>query len=345
MNKGKAYRMMAWAAALVVLGISSCGKNEVLGGGDSTILVAFDAVPEGDATTKADGTYVAPGNHYLPDNSSFGVFAFYQEAVGGNDPATWAYTPRTPNFMFNQPVDFDGEHYSYSPLRYWPSGTSNTISFWAYYPHDANHLPYAENLAFVESNGSTPYNASSTGLPQATYTIVSRTAPDFQQDLMFSNLVVNKTYNNCTPVHGTVPLTFNHALALVEFRLQALGTVSSFSVSNLYWSGTCQDPTNISWTSLGDLNSLSMSPVSWSTTQPKTLTCILMPQTLRGDATLNITATGISDPNVAISGAGGISQWLPGKHYVYYISAGVIVNVITTEWEEVPAETPGVQIQ
>ena len=44
-----------------------------------------------------------------------------------------------------------------------------------------------------------------------------------------------------------------------------------------------------------------------------------------------------------------ITEWLPGKKYNYEIhirmGGGIIVNVSTTDWETVPAETPGLTIQ
>ncbi len=43
-----------------------------------------------------------------------------------------------------------------------------------------------------------------------------------------------------------------------------------------------------------------------------------------------------------------ISQWEPGHVYVYEVhimlNGGVLVNVITTKWEDIPAQTPGLMI-
>ena len=99
----------------------------------------------------------------LPDNTTFGVFAFYQPGTSGN-PGTWSNS-RTPDFMFNQPVLFrladsptSSNTYTYSPTRYWPSNDYNTLTFWAYYP-------YTATPDFLVANSTDPYTNTSAGIP------------------------------------------------------------------------------------------------------------------------------------------------------------------------------------
>ena len=66
----------------------------------------------------------------------------------------------------------------------------------------------------------------------------------------------------------------------------------------------------------------------------------------------NPTTKSVSLQNIPVKTGSGpqntIDAWEPGKKYIYEITirvgGGVIVNVITTEWDEVEAETPGLLI-
>ena len=113
----------------------------------------------------------------LPSNTSFGVFAFLQNGVIGSYTGRWADLASKhwkPNFMYNEEVDFDGADYSYSPVRYWPSNSENTITFWAYWP-------YNSDVSMVNSSGLSDYSASSEGLPNIRYTVTDGKT-DFRDD-------------------------------------------------------------------------------------------------------------------------------------------------------------------
>ena len=140
----------------------------------------------------------------LPANTHFGVFAY-----------KWGWsTSRKPDYMFNVDVEYDGSSYTYSPARFWPP-SSTKLSFWAYCPYDAS----ADLLA--AGTPSTTYTKSTPNLPDIRFTV------DGYTDVMYSNLVTNQTYASNG---GVVPLTFNHALSLVDVYAQKDDSSDHFTV-------------------------------------------------------------------------------------------------------------------
>lgn len=283
----KTYGFLLAAALLLAAG---CAKVETIGS-FSDMPMTFGTYVPTSGTKAHTGTFVSGTT--LPAGTSFGVFAFYQEGViySGN-PATWNASTRTPNFMFNLQVSSDD--YSYSPTRYWPANEENTISFWAYYPYSIYNADNSGTLKFYQSDGTTAYSASSTGLPVAKYTV--STNPDQQYDLLFDSFAnKNKTYENCSPTPGTVPLTFHHALSLVELNVTAANgslpanatiNITALELTNVKSEGTCttpsasiasdQNPENY-WTDVKTPVTITLPSASSSTK------LILMPQALEAD--------------------------------------------------------------
>ena len=140
----------------------------------------------------------------LPNNTHFGVFAY-----------RWGWSDqRKPDYMFNVDVCYDGSTYSYSPTRFWPP-TSTKLSFWAYSPYDDS----ADLLA--RGSTVTAYTKSTKNLPDIRFTV------DGNTDVMYSNLVTNQTYASNG---GVVPLTFTHALSLVDVYAQKDDAGNNYTV-------------------------------------------------------------------------------------------------------------------
>lgn len=188
---------MTLAALAVLLGVS-CTEIEKPGddgwtelGGDRPVLFH-----------SSFGTH-ATKSEPLPNNTSFGVFAFYQAGTPGNS-GTWS-DARIPNFLFNQQVQFQlPDTYTYLPTRYWPSNDYNTLTFWAYYP-------YTPTPDFLVANSTDHYINTSAGIPDIRFTSDG-------QDLMVSDRVENQTYTSNTTNNGVVPLTFNHVLSKIDVK-------------------------------------------------------------------------------------------------------------------------------
>ena len=286
---------LALAALLLAAG---CVKVETVGG-FSDIPMSFSSyMPHSTKAAAAPGPVGAENK--LPANTSFGVFAFYQEGViDSGTPALWS-SNRTPDFMFNQKVDFDGTDYSYAPLRYWPANDENRISFWAYWPYeffdpDNNNGPLKLYNAANYATTPTVYGAGSQGLPVAEYSVSA--VPTQQYDLLFDSFEQkDRGYeiigNPATAVQnpGTVPFTFRHALSQVQFNIKPNGQalpasaeirITSFELTNIYMDGTCMDPSAsldaAYWTV--DYNATPVD-ITLSTGTTMTNSLILMPQQL-----------------------------------------------------------------
>ena len=282
-------------------------------------------------------------NATLPANSSFGVFAFYQPGVVGASTGHWADGGWTPDFMFNQEVAFDGSDYSYSPLRYWPANEENTLSFWAYWPYDLYSADNSGALKFYAAGGTAAYGASSEGLPTVKYTVPQD--PAQQYDILFDSFAQTDRIATGGATPGTVPFSFRHALALVEFQIKE-GTgalVTSFELSDLAWSGTCADPSTRVWTEQGAVADYVLNNVS----ADGNVICrlLMMPQALTAAKELTLSYDiqfASSDPNhpepIVYQGNSGsvrlndarlangtganLTAWEAGRHYVYVINAG-----------------------
>ncbi len=302
---------MTAAALLAALCLAGCAKSIILDDGESSIPMQFGVYSARSAeATKADDSYVAPGVTTLPYGSSFGVFAFYQEGtVGSGTPAAWSAS-RTPDFMFAQKVSFDGSAYSYSPIRYWPANEENTISFWAYYPYGAYSTDNTGALKFYSDAACTSaYTASSTGLPVAKYTVPEN--PANQSDILFDSFTQqDKTYANCSPTEGTVPLSFRHVLCAVQFAVampsgagsqgdldEKVGgsyahdysfTFTDLTINGLPREGICTDVSaaTVSWTTSGSFDA---SSTVYNPSTGRTDNFILLPTTLGDGITLDAT--------------------------------------------------------
>ena len=295
---------VALGAALMLLA-AGCERVDVTGTTGEPVPMLFSTYSP--RTTKADNSYVEAGTTTLPVNSSFGVFAFYQEGVMDSYTGAWADLATKnwkPDFMFDQEVQFKGgTTYDYTPLRYWPSNEENTISFWAYYPYGAYRPNDLSNsaLKFYDGIGAA-YSATSTGLPKAEYTVNSD--PAQQQDLMFDSFASkDMTWDNCSEsssgTDGIAPFNFRHALSAITFTIQmptgagTQGTDYFFEFNNLQLNnvpstGKCADVSaaTIAWSDQG--NPQDMSTTTYYSSAGMSDTFLLMPQTLPSTLTLDI---------------------------------------------------------
>lgn len=99
------------------------------------VPVAFDSYVNR-ATTRAGYTGTISNAGTLQTTPGFGVFAFYTDA----DSYDQSFTP---NFMYNQNVEYASTSWQYTPVKYWPnefgsgalSDDKDKVSFFAYAPY------------------------------------------------------------------------------------------------------------------------------------------------------------------------------------------------------------------
>lgn len=187
-------------AALASLLLAGCSQNEIT-------EISPDAAP-----AVGFKVYTTPQNRGLvTDNSAsssttttsiqktgFGVIAYY---TNGDD---WnASTTYTPNFMWNQKVEYASSAWGYTPVKYWPNTEGDKISYFAY-------APYSKQTDSPKPFGITEPSQTSDAKPTLTFEL--QTAATDMVDLVATkNLNVQKQT-------GNVEFQFEHLLTRVGFK-------------------------------------------------------------------------------------------------------------------------------
>lgn len=204
----------------------------------------------GTRTTYPDGTQVGAVDNAALQAASFAVFAQYTQDT------PWASSAKsTPfNFMWNQKVDYDTDHWTYSPVKYWPNDNQpadnqdaqgsvahSYLSFFAYAPYqqvdtpttgfdvkdydgpDAGDAPDHDGIVAVSDNGvdmaaSYVYYRTSLEKPFGV---------DESVDLLWATAKDRYKYdsndaNDDGRVADNVQLVFKHALTKLAITAKAM---------------------------------------------------------------------------------------------------------------------------
>ena len=191
----------------------------------------------------------------LKETTGFGVFTYYSEDK--EYPLKGDNTDKPFNFMFNQQVNWDTDHWTYSPLKYWPNdnqpadnkGATGSVdhsylSFFAYAPY----TPYRETTTETNTTDAAAdsddgivkitSNDTETGQSYLTYRM-SAERPfevDNNVDLLWAmrpnlwktmdekeqNEDGSETVTHPGYVNGQVKFNFKHALAKFTICVQGL---------------------------------------------------------------------------------------------------------------------------
>lgn len=325
------------ALALVVLaGISACAKIDGPQLGDDGWNDIDGAIPIKFSSNLA--THATKS--VLPEDTYFGVFAFYTNTTAWNSVKNNAI----PNFMFNERVS--SNNYSYAPLKYWPNQSDDKITFWAYYPYSA----ISPNNPFVQRGTSNAYTSSSNkGIPEICFT------NDGQTDLLISNVVPNKVKQRLSE---SVLFTFNHTLSLIKFTVKkndANGdytvNLTSLGFANVYNQGVLRNThqgTNFTWNTNNQqtsyINAFHISPQEVTTSETAVIDSVMViPQELSASARLYVeytmswvdhsgnTRTKTNRYYCPISGA-----WVKNNRYTYKITITpdnpIEFTIVSAEW-------------
>lgn len=203
--------------------LAACAKVESFEEQDA---LGFDVYSARSTETKADDeTYVPSGTGHLPNGSKFGVFGFFHPENNGNAGSWTDSNPNHPNLMYNQMVEVSESAgvytYNYSPARYWPKSSKETISFFAYYPYD---LPNGSNYII-----SSTLDKDSNGMGTLRYK--SSEEPTQQVDFMVSDLCMDQskaggvlTGSAVGGDQGKVRFTFHHMLSMVRVQVASINS-------------------------------------------------------------------------------------------------------------------------
>ena len=317
MRNRRAYLILALAAAM----LSACTISEI-----TSSKISF--APVASKATRA----IITGTVY-PNTEHFVVSAFHE----GSAP-----------YFENEEASYNSTIALWATAtdQYWPLGGS--LTFKAYSPAGVT------GVAINQTNGITATD----------YTVQNTT--QMTTDLCFATATVA----DCSAHPESVPLVFSHALAQVELRVKAAEYISNTTFSlkglalkNIYSVGDFADGTWSNQETLYDYTIFNSDTTLTYTAQvPDTLVVrayLFVPQTLSQveNANAGLTVTyGIAqtvnsatftmeNPPVTVPLRGTITQWEPGKKYIYTISIGLDNITFTATADEWGDRTGGVTVE
>lgn len=251
-------------------------------------------------------------------------------------------------FMSNELVKQSGNVWSpANGTRYWPE---DALNFFAY-------APYSVNDKQVFPDGISINNQQKT--IDFSYTVPTTTDKrdaEAQPDVMFATTTCGRA--ETTGENGTVPLTFNHALAAVKFVANDIAgsTINSITLKGLHGSGTCiysadAEDSKYKWSCTDDKNNTYTQTFDVKvedqqqdeqpiTDKNPSTTFMMLPQQL-GDATVEVNMTtdkGVTHTLVGKLNIGNVDKWEAGKIYTYKISSESI------NWTYVFEVTPSITL-
>jgi len=205
-------------AAVAVLALAACSKNEVYENTSDARLIGFGTYTG--IASKADGSLI----NGTALNANFSVYGYNTGATAFSVAAVAA-----PTLMSDQLVTYAGGKYTYTPLRYWPTDEANNkLSFFAVYPTSVKMA----NLATAKA-GNVAFTTAD--------------APASQIDFMVSDIAADMAYSNTnTTTNGLVSLNFHHMLTKVNVKAKGVNdengtiavTVKSVTFSGINNAGT-----------------------------------------------------------------------------------------------------------
>lgn len=157
----------------------------------------------------------------LQGSAGFGVFATYSDGADYNSATA------TPNFMYNQQVQYSSSAWTYSPLKYWPNETVNDsqspaatgptgvatadkLSFFAYAPYVTKAAADADAATGTGIIGMSANNVA--GDPTISYKVAP--LPENSVDLLWG--VAPAGDLSYTPVSGLPNITVSAGMPLVN---------------------------------------------------------------------------------------------------------------------------------
>lgn len=230
---------------LIVLMVG-CSKDEVTPEGETAPEV--DTAPQVDTSGAILFTASRPSSYItrsMIENvealqlAGFGVFAYYTGSYTWNlcdGSGEVGHTSKVvPNFMYNQQVEWSTDHWTYSPVKYWPNNNNpadgsgaigseikNYLSFFAYAPYKTNEVTYITGFSANDVAGA----------PTINYTWGA------ENDLLYAVQTDRYKYdindaNDNGRVGDVVSFMFRHALCKVQFKVRRSNTSHAVSLKSL----------------------------------------------------------------------------------------------------------------
>lgn len=276
--------------------------------------------------TRANSTFIVGNAFHLSDG--IGVFGYYTAQAAFGDG-----TAHLPNFMYDQLVTKqDEDTWTYAPLKYWPNGQDDKVTFYGYYPYGGT------GITLVTDN-DTP------GLPRFDFAVqpYSHNEVDFMvSDVNADGMHI--TAERTTTVTSRVQLLFHHALSKVIVKVvdeENNPLPFTATLTGLYAEGTCQSTTTspVNWSNLHNTSVTFSTQIEDSESERVFL---LLPQALRGGGTdpcMQFSYSYKGTPNttevIHLNTIDEATVWNPSKTYtyVYHVSnSGGSISVNVNPW-------------
>lgn len=319
MKNRRAYLIVT--AAVILL--SACTMTEI-----TSSKISF--APVASKSTRA----IIAGTTY-PQTESFVVSAYHDGSAPYFEDLAASY-------------DSESDLWATTTPQYWPLGGS--LTFKAFSP-----ASLTGTVAISQTNGITA----------TSYTVQNTT--QMTTDFCYTTATVA----DCAAHPESVPMVFSHALSQVVFRVKAADytsnityTFKGLSLSNIYSIGDFANGTWSNQSSLHDYTLLSnaSTALTYTAQVPDTLdVCayLFVPQTLSQaenavasltvtysiDQSLNSATFTLNNPPVTVPLRGTVTQWEPGKKYIYTISIGMDTITFTATADEWGDRTGGVTVE
>ena len=200
--------------AIAVTALASCAKTEVIHKSTTKgTPVTFGVYTPQMATKAVSATTYGQINTtaLLQSSVGFGVFGYYSEGTA-NDYNGATPSNFTPNFMYNQLVTYNTDHWEYTPVKYWPNEYNETTAIGAQ-TDKLTFAAYAPHVTTVGDEGITAFSANNeTGDPTVSFKVPASSAN--QIDLLWADNAVTTIQNLVKPTtNSATTFSFKHALS------------------------------------------------------------------------------------------------------------------------------------
>lgn len=234
--------------------------------------------------------------------SGIGVMAYQTSGA-------YSTTGGKSEFMKNQGVTWNAStsKWEYDPVKYWPAGTDEKVSFFAY-------APYASTDG---AHGITPESPTPGNNPHIAFALQAN-----QKDMV--DLVVSNpedaTNGTLSMTSGTVNFKFMHTLTRVAMEAKTDTDISANTDTKVFVTGVSLTHTN----KLNSKGTLDMRDLNWNTSDYLASPYVLAAASSNG--ILNLTAAnfaGYTTASIDISAGGTTATSLfPANEYLFLLPVG-----------------------
>ncbi|MCM1489637.1 MAG: fimbrillin family protein [Muribaculum sp.] len=360
MNLQKNILTKVFYTILLTLSLSACSDEAIFNHqhGEGHISFLVDDVAESGMTRSAAEDVIYPmygmsvtgkdSLYFHTDVSNYQTLSNYMETRGvvinstnidkvAKNILVDAFVKGNTPYMVKYPISKNGNIWSGSDTRYWPSDKSEQIEFYA-----SAMIPDNMNLTCTNGSITTSYSVP--------HSENSNTDAEAQPDILLG--YSKCSYNDVAAKHeGNVPLKLRHALAAVSFNVGDFrkGKIKTITIRNARKSGalTYSEIENVekstpvmNWTLDEGLTNFTQTfdidvedgKPTEITSQKPSATFMLLPQDIESDNVEFEVELECEENNNTVTkrlvasaySAGNISQWEAGKHYTYTLSSSSI---------------------